>query len=317
MKVSYIHPLGFVLLLLSCACTAATPAQDEQQPDSMAGAGFDWERPFTPVPRLPEPPSRIGGSGSLLLKGSVQHSESMSPVETDLREGCTFNVSSLPSPAPGNNWHWIPAWRAGRWRRENSTRYYAEDLLTHRCSYDRLTYITRAEADSGFLRDREGDIWEYEHAPYVGDVDGGNYVEVEYIRSRVPVELKPDRVVYRFQSTNLAIQKGTKKILEVQQTESLQTYRPAGKGFIRCETSVKTFDQLGTAIRLDKIVSEFVLVRPFSPWYRYNGKDMMALFRQFLTSRGMAELAPVPPGLVASGAGRLTLGRHPGAHAGR
>jgi hypothetical protein len=241
---------------------------------------------------LPAPAQDSSMPGRAVLRGSVSHSDTLAPVDPYLREGAVFDAGRLPKLEAGNVWYRIPEWWAGHWRTESSTCYYARDLRTGFGHRQATEMVARAEEDTGFQSDRMGDIWEYQHGPYVQHVDAGDHLVVQIVHLQEPVSVSDDRVVLRFQSINVSVDTLTRRIKATDQIESIQTYTPHGANTVRCVSSIKAFDSGGKAYWLQRNVSYKKRTAPYKPWNLYRGRDLRKLFRDYLIAQGREHLVP-------------------------
>ena len=74
------------------------------------------------------------------------------------------------------------------------------------------------------------------------------------------------------------------------QQESITSYKPAGDGVIELSSSTKSFDQAGMPQHETVNVATIKRVKPFKPINEKDGKDLVALFKAFLTSQGLTNL---------------------------
>jgi hypothetical protein len=224
------------------------------------------------------------GQGIKTLKGSVEHTERLSPVEPAFRIGATLNVSKLPKFVAGNKWYVIPHWLAGKWHQDKQTTYYSYDYETEEADRSRHETTARGDDELGWQQDRRGGIWQYENAPYIAVVEGDGYFAVQIIKMSEPVSVSEKQVVLRFRGIDLHVDSDTKRIVASSQNEKLQVYTQSdyGPGYSRCVASIKSFDEDGKPSRLSQAATISVQRQLFTPTNDYKGKDMKQLFRQYL-----------------------------------
>lgn len=228
----------------------------------------------------------------ILLQGSIEHSDHLSPVIPSLKPGIRYDAAKISLPYSGNKWYKIPAWLAGTWKQESTTCYYSYNYKSFHVDYNQEHLFTIGFDELGWQQDRLGGIWQYQHAPYVAAVDGGEHIEFQYVQSVYPIKTAPDCVVLKFRGTTVHVDKLSRRILETVQVESFQTYMPYGRDYFKCLASIKVFDDYGRPARLQKNVSASVRTEPFAPIGVHNGVDIRAKFREFLLSHNLNKLLP-------------------------
>lgn len=232
-------------------------------------------------------------SGLLLLSGSVDgktlkaeinHSDIADPIEAKLSPGQTFDVANLPPGSTGetNNWYKIPKWLAGTWHKDSQTNSYQYNYLTHKEDATPKTIMAKGNGIWGTQTDIQGEIWEFNPAPYVDTVDGGADTIVQLIRSSEPVEVTSDRFVKNTLDTQLRVDKETRLIKSVQTAEQISTYTIDSPGVLKRETSSKVFGHDGKPIMLARSVAYETKVAEYAPRDEINGKNLKNMFQDYL-----------------------------------
>jgi hypothetical protein len=224
----------------------------------------------------------------MLLKGSVEHSDSLAPIPDNLAPGQLFdkkNLPDMPSRFQSNHWYKIPSWLGGIWHKETQTDYYRYDYLSRQT--DVTTRIQEAKSDGawGTQKDDNGQIWQFDPAPFVTSVDGGDQTVVQIVKSSEPIECSDQQFISRSVDTQIRVDKATNVIRSVQSGEQINSYLPEGEGLIKRETSAKVFDRYGMPVVLGKSFSYEKQIALFAPQDFYQGQDMRKLFKEFLKSQ--------------------------------
>ena len=255
--------------------------------------------------------TEVKNTGTRLLLGGIEHSDKLRPLEPGLRAGAQFDLVRLKSLTPNNNWYKIPTWNAGNWHTETNTSFHTrkyqvdswENYLTsigirqsssNKDLWEQATFTARSNERVGFQRDRSGQIWEFAYQNYVNEVEGDECIFVHFVREHTPIEITNDKVVIRYVGTECAVSKSSHRIGVARQKESINTYTSAGGNLLRCNYSVKTFDQDGKPERLADGIAMEIRTKLFEPRNLYEGQDMVKLFSEYLQSHGMEDLVTLP-----------------------
>ncbi|HIA55709.1 MAG TPA: hypothetical protein EYN91_27100 [Candidatus Melainabacteria bacterium] len=232
-------------------------------------------------------------SGSFLLTGAVNgkvlraeinHSDVADPVEAKLLPGQIFDVANLPPGSTGdaNNWYKIPKWLAGTWHKDSQTNAYQYNYVTRQEDSTPRTVIAKGNGIWGTQTDAQGEIWEFNPAPYVDTVDGGADTIVQLIRSSEPVEATTDKFVKNTVDTQLRVDKATGRIKTVQTAEQISTYTIDSPGVLKRETSSKVFGHDGKPIMLARSVAYENKIAEYQPRDTLNGKNLKLMFQEYL-----------------------------------
>src|SRR5262249_39992914 len=140
--------------------------------------------------------------------------------------------------------------------------------------------------------DRNGQVWEFKRAPYKTTIEGQNALNVMMVSNREPLYVNQDKVVIRLLQTSLTVDKASQRIMNTSQVEQINTYVPAGPGVMNLQSSIKTFGADGSP-QVQETNSGLVYTRAaFQPVNYYEGRDMRALFRDYMLSHGYSNLLP-------------------------
>lgn len=244
-----------------------------------------------------------------LLFGHLEHSQTLSPLAPALRAGAQFDVGNLKALTPNNYWYKIPLWSVGTWHKETCTTVHSQtfqpvDSLTISLAsfglaempknddWETDTHLARDDETWGFQKDRNGDIWEFVYNNYLTHTEGETTYTVSFVKDVQVLDVSDSKVTLKYLATSLLVGKYSRRIGIARQTESIQTYSSAGGNMRRCEGSVKVFDENGQPESIDSIISVQLRTAPFHSWNMYHGRDMRALFAEYLNSHGMHDLIP-------------------------
>lgn len=229
-----------------------------------------------------------------LLTGEIEHADVVPPIEGKLRPGDIFDRGNLPAKTGRgvNDWYRIPSWLAGRWHKEVQTDYYRFNYLTN--DTDTSTRVHKASSDGtwGTQKDNQGNIWQFDPAPYSDVVDAGDETVVQIVRLCEPIESTVDRFVKRSIDTQLRVDKATGKIKSVETGEQITVITPQSDVLIKRETSSKVFDHTGKPLLKGKSFAYENRLAPFTPQNFYRGQDMRQLFQEFLKLSGITAFLP-------------------------
>lgn len=225
-----------------------------------------------------------GAVSGKVLRAEINHSDVADPVEAKLLPGQVFDIANLPPGATGdaNNWYKIPKWLAGTWHKDSQTNSYQFNYLTRQEDNTPRTVIAKGNGIWGTQTDAQGEIWEFNPAPYVDTVDGGTDTIVQLVRSNEPIEATSDRFVKNTVDTQLRVDKATGRIKTVQTAEQISTYTIDSPGVLKRETSSKVFGHDGKPIMLARSVAYENKIAEYQPRDTLNGKNLKSMFQEYL-----------------------------------
>ncbi|HEY9680445.1 MAG TPA: hypothetical protein V6C86_02535 [Oculatellaceae cyanobacterium] len=217
------------------------------------------------------------------LIGGVEHSESLAPVEQTLAPGQIFDMRNLPTQGDGpSRFFKIPSWLAGTWHKDSQTDFYRYSYVTKQTDITTRTAPARSDGTWGTQRTDDGQVWQYDATPFNSTVDSGSDFVVQLVRVSEPVAESEKVFVRRSLDTQIRVDKMTGRIKAVESGEQLTTYYPEQDGLVKRESSAKVFDANGNPLLLGKSFSYETRVAEFQPQDTYQGKDVRALFVQFI-----------------------------------
>ncbi|MDZ4836890.1 MAG: hypothetical protein SGJ27_24170 [Candidatus Melainabacteria bacterium] len=228
----------------------------------------------------------------------VEHTEVLPSVSAELRPGAKFNLSAVEAEGQSNVWVKLPEWMCGTWKVGRETAVFRQDFKTGKIDKEPFTYFARHDFQYGMQKDREGGIWHYVGTPYHSKTSLSQFNEIHLVKSK---EFRiADEQGVSFTTVMTVIRSNSvSQILETFQQESITSYTPAATpGSIEMTASTKSFDANGKPSRQSNNIATIKQASPFSEVDTYQGKDMKALFCEFLISTDQTNLlpdqAPVP-----------------------
>ncbi len=225
-----------------------------------------------------------GAVDGKVLRAEINHSDVADPVEAKLMPGQVYDSANLPAGAEGdtNNWYKIPKWLAGTWHKDTQTNSYLYNYVTRQEDSAQRTVVAKGNGVWGYQTDGQGQIWEFNPAPYVDTVDGGTDTIVQLIRSSERVEISDSRFVKNTLDTQLRVDKSTGVIKTVQTAEQISTYTIDSPGVLKRETSSKIFGHDGRPLMLARSIAYESKVAEYQPRDVINGKNLKSMFQEYL-----------------------------------
>lgn len=233
-----------------------------------------------------------GASQPVFLQGFAEHAEKLAPVEPQLQAGAVFTQQSLPPVQSNNQWYWIPSWYAGQKHVDTETILQDYSFRTGQMQNSNRVVTNRQDLAIGFQADKNGEVWEFNRAPYTTSVEGDKYFTTMYVRKRDPLKVTRDQVVVRLVQTSVNVDKRSRRILKTMQEEQINSYVPAGRGVMNMQSSIKSFNADGSPQIQETSTRVVYDSAPFRPIDVYDGKDMRLLFRDFMLSHRFGNLLP-------------------------
>jgi hypothetical protein len=235
--------------------------------------------------------SITAGTKRVLLQGNVEHSQDLPPLPPTMNIGAIFDNKLLSAPPVVDDWYWIPDWLAGDWRRDQETVVSTHNFESGEDNRTPHTMAVTELAQFGVQRDKFGGVWHCRLATG-GVADCGSYFSIALVQSQEPETVSRDKVIVRDVFTELHINKETNVIIFAAQAESLTRYEPLVDGSLKTTASVKFFDESGIAKKGQINESVETKTKQFTPTDAYKGKDLRALFKQYLLTHGKSDYIP-------------------------
>lgn len=244
----------------------------------------DWQEDGTPSSDLPKELSGKSSSAEkFFLRGSVQHSEKLSPLSSGLESGAHFDPKLVLSDSKyASKWFQIPDWFAGTFRSSQSTIDFVKDYASGKELKTRKSFASYAEEFHGYQKDSKGRIWHFYTESGTSKSEQPNQLNYNIIDWYGPVLLSSKQVVMRIVSTTLVVDKHTGTIVDSYKREDIKTYEPSGDLAIKVKYSSKSFDSYGRPRDLQEGSSEYAKVQDFQALDRDSAHDYKRLFQDFL-----------------------------------
>lgn len=259
---------AFASLLFVLCCSASAFAQNE-------------------IGQTPQATKR-----QVFLKGSIQHSEKVEPLDNSIQAGSVFNASALKKLTPNNIWYKIPSWLAGHWKTTHTTTFFRKNLVNGAESFETNLRPFSLGGSGGLQRDAKGEIWDLAGHGGTNLGTSDEYLNVQLIRTVEPISVTDSQVVLRYFGTMIYISRKTNRIVIAEQVESLNTYTKVSNDVVKMVSSNKVFDRDGVADSLYKNLSYKTRTAAFRPVNLLGSTNLKAMFSEYLDSHGMSSLKP-------------------------
>jgi hypothetical protein len=229
-----------------------------------------------------------------ILQGNVEHSESLPSLDERLRPGEVFSDDLLlkAGTEANNDWYWIPSWYAGKRHAEQALIVSRYDFSTGLTTSPMLHQQQRQDHVSGYQADRNGGIWDFKNIPFIQHVDAGPVLAVLYVKAMNPLMINQSQIVCKYQELSITYDRKTHKIINIVQQEQISTISPVQPNGLRADISVKSFGWDGRPIRAEQSILEAKIVEPFQRIDTLEGKDLRAMFRDYLVANKLGNLVP-------------------------
>ncbi|MBS1999558.1 MAG: hypothetical protein JSS86_24700 [Cyanobacteria bacterium SZAS LIN-2] len=228
------------------------------------------------------------------LKGGVEHAEELPGLDENLQVGRVYSDDLLMSPATqeNNEWFLIPPWYAGVRHSEEAVIISRYEYATGRTTAPMQRQLNRQDSRSGYQVDRNGGIWDYKRVPSIQHVESDFCNAVLYIKEIKPISGSDSQLVIKYVEVSVSYEKRSKRILQVVQQEQINTITSPSPGTLRVDISVKSYGWDGKPNRQEQSVIIATMVEPFKKIDEYEGRDLKALFRDYLVSHNLQNLVP-------------------------
>jgi hypothetical protein len=225
------------------------------------------------------------------LEGQVQLDEKLPPASPNFGVGNKLDSKYLESQTPGNVWHIIPKWMAGKWHSDEEVVSHVHDF--HTGEDVQLSIHQKAVSDESYgdQRDKSGQIWSFDGVPNTSKTETANGMTY-FVTSKFDRGL-PCEANYASKSRFDEIQVNKKgKIARIAQIEQLSTFEQIDDGMMKNHAVAKVFDALGNPVLLQE---GDVLWKRSAPYQNKDQKgdlDLKKLFVEFLRQTGQEALLP-------------------------
>ncbi len=224
------------------------------------------------------------------IEGKIEHVERLPAVEQRFTPGVQFNESVQLSP--NNFWVQIPKWLAGSWSAREETAVLFQDFRSGRSRSQHESFKAKQDFTYGQQEDKSGQVWHYVGVPYSSKTVHTNSEEIHEVKEKRFLRADQEEVSFRAVATVLFVDNISTRIQRTYQQESLTTYKPIADDRIAMTASTKVFDSAGRPQTMQDNEAIIKRYKHFHPTNVQDGKDLKALFIEFMTAKGMANLLP-------------------------
>ena len=208
------------------------------------------------------------------------------------------SLGKLKKLSPDNQWARLPDWAAGSFKWKFSSTYYSFTYGMKSEDYSVDTRMAKSGETRGWQKDRFGNIWEYSYKDYYTKTECEDTFSVSLVKDAELLQVSGEKFIMRFVAVRAIVSKYTQRIIATRQTESIQTYTPYAENIVKINGSVKSFDEDGNPLTLEKVLTLEQRILPYQSRDSYRGQNMRALFAEYLVSHGLA--SSVPPSIKTS-----------------
>lgn len=240
----------------------------------------------------------LSSSGSQVeakfLEGGVKHLELMPSIQDEFRKGERLDGSIFENLSQSNHWVLIPNWMAGTWRIKEETAVFRRNFKTGHSTKIPHKFKARQQFVYGMQQDRQGGIWHYVGTPYKSQAKLSRENEIHLVKEKEYEPFNEKRVRFRSLVNVIRVKRSSSKVKSSYQQESITTYTPVGSSSyrIKLSASTKSFDENGNPLIRADNEAQPRRIKPFEAVKTYRGKDMKALFIDFLKCTGRTNLLP-------------------------
>ncbi len=230
--------------------------------------------------------SQDGPSRKFFLKGQVDHSEKLAPLDESMQTGANFDSQAISQHAKyASNWFQIPAWFAGLFQSNSTTIDYQKDYVSGETAHPNHTLSSLGQESHGYQQDAKGNIWHYYVESGSSKAEQAKQFTFNQIDWYGPEVVEKDRVVMRILATSLIVDKRTGVIVDSFRREDIKTYEPIAEGQIKVNYTSKSFDSHGLPRDLQNGHAIYKRVGAFKPIDNSDGQNYKQLFVDFLRSK--------------------------------
>jgi hypothetical protein len=275
-----------LLATISSASQAAVRADDLPTGNDTTNNTIDPDISSASIPEIKP--------GKQPLVGGVQHSEQLPSLGDTLKPGKVYSDQALLNGNIAGNdiWYQIPAWYAGTRHTEYVTIVYRHNFETGQTTAPMQRKLERQDTTAGFMKDKNGGIWDFKHEPSLHSVESDNENAILYLKKVTPVSMTDDQFVIKYQETSISTSKKNGKIIKALQQEQINTVTSPQPGILRMDISVRAFDSDGQPLLEEQSVGFVRVVAPFQERDTFEGRDLKPLFKEYLLLKHLDNLVP-------------------------
>lgn len=149
----------------------------------------------------------------------------------------------------------VPHWLSGSWLRTDSTETSRSELPSGKKLKPVGKQSARVVDVFGTYKDKKGQVWMVMPLGNTGMVDRGVALDCHKVKKYSIVETGKTSCLIKVQASHFVVDKRTGRVLSAYQDEELNSYRLVGSGLVRTDSSVKVFDEMGSAKLLTRAFS--------------------------------------------------------------
>jgi hypothetical protein len=232
--------LATLITLLVCVSGAAAKASDWEEDPQRATQRESIESKRT----AEEPDAEESISRGTTLKGGIQHSDKVEPVESKYLPGETFDFATSDHIATLDNWILLPEWFVGGFEDRENILLSMTDFTNHTTTQPNQLRKIFQSYRFGHQRDSQGRPWHLISCPFV------TWGMIEGLQQRVLcktwdfLDVTDKRVVVRSTGLKLIIDPRTHRIVSAGPSEQIVKYYPHNDS-VRMKASMMEFSPQG------------------------------------------------------------------------
>lgn len=221
----------------------------------------------------------------------VELSKSLPPLNSTFAPGNTFDFQTarnlVERSAKQNYFYQVPSWVGGTWNGKDAVRMFSRNEVTGQVDSREHRYPSSVSETIGYIKDSQGNLWQYADAGYWTKTQFGKRVDYSYIRLVEPLEVTQQTLIFRALIIQIKVEPSSNKIVDTYQKETIVHCKETNPGVMRQKHLQRMFNWKGeptlstTDISIRKKVSEFEPVAQTA-----QGDDISTLFTAFMKSQG-------------------------------
>ncbi len=224
-----------------------------------------------------------------MLKGSIEHSEKLEPVPSDLKAGANFNFNNLPPANVNVIWYQIPTWLSGTFYRK-----YVTILESSQPKVDPPGLKLAEQTNHyGAQLDNNGDVWDCVCLPKYRSINSDNQTcNIQTYDMKI-IQSNNENVIKEARAREVYYDSYSNQIIKTLQYESITIITKVNSHKIKINSSTKFYTDQGLPYAEDKRVSTMKRLETFRPQnIALNGINLRADFRAFLIKNNLLNLLP-------------------------
>ncbi len=189
----------------------------------------------------------------MLLKGTVTHSRTLSPLPTRLRPGHTLSLPTDVGTLDSCSFTRVPNLLAGTWREFSFKALSLTDVRTRKSlPMTPQRGVPRSHMIIGEQMDRHGNVWGFDYPAFYHEVQPRDYREVTLYEDAETVSLTDKSFVRRVESRYVDMEdpRNPNRITRAGQRENFRTYTLLSPTRLRVDSTEEEFDMEGRILPL-------------------------------------------------------------------